>query len=82
MLKVQPLNTDLESMGAYSLHCWLSNFVQEVTNAERERYPAGTLNSIICGIRRDLVESLGSEALNPLQPKDKREEVEKLYLMN
>ena len=69
-------------MDAYPLNCWLSNFVQEVTNTERESYPAGTLNSIICGIRRDLVESVGSEALNPLQPKDKRKEVEKLYLMN
>ena len=42
----------------------------------------GPLTALSCGIRRDLVESVGSEALNPLQPKDKREEVEKLYLMN
>ena len=70
--KVQPLSTDLESMDACSLNYWLSKFVQEVSNAEGERYPARTLYGIICGIRRHLVEIVGSEALNPLQQDDKR----------
>ena len=45
--------------------------VKEVANAQMESYPARTLNGIFCGIRRNLVESVGSEALNPLQPEDK-----------
>lgn len=39
-----------------------------------KRYPARTLlrDGIIWGIRRHLVESVGSEAFNPQQPDDKR----------
>lgn len=74
--EVQPLSTDLESMDSCSLNYWLSKCVQEVSIAEGERYPGRTLQGIICVIRRHLVESVGSEvlveALNPLQPEDKR----------
>lgn len=34
-------------------------------------YSARTINGIICGIRRHLEETVGSEALNPLDASDK-----------
>ena len=55
--KVQPFSNDLESMDTCPLNCWLRQFVQEVANAEGEKYPARTLYGIICGTRRHLVES-------------------------
>lgn len=45
--KVQPLSTGWERMDSCSLTNWLSIFVQEVTNAEGERYPARTFYGII-----------------------------------
>ena len=68
--QVQPLSTNSESMDACSLNYWLSIIVHEVANAEGERYPARTFYGIICGIRRHLVESVGSETQNPLQTED------------
>ena len=54
------------------LNYWLSKFVQEVANSEGKVYPARTLYGIVCGIRRHLEETVGSEALNPLDALDKR----------
>ena len=70
--KVQSLCTDLANMDANALNYWLSKFVQEVANSEGKVYPARTLYGIICGIRRHLEETVGSEALNPLDASDKR----------
>ena len=70
--KVQSLSTDLANMDANALNYWLSKFVQEVANSEGKVYPARTLYGIICGIRRHLEETVGSEALNPLDASDKR----------
>ena len=70
--KVQSLSTDLANMDANALNYWLSKFVQEVANSEGKVYPARTLHEIICGIRRHLEETVGSEALNPLDASDKR----------
>ena len=66
LYKVQSLCTDLANMDANALNYWLSKFVQEVANSEGKVYPARTLYGIICGIRRHLEETVGSEALNPL----------------
>ena len=70
--KVQSLSTDLANMDANALNYWLSKFVQEVANSEGKVYPARTLYGIVCGIRRHLEETVGSEALNPLDASDKR----------
>ena len=70
--KVKLLSTDLTNMDANALNYWLSKFVQEVANSEGKVYPARNLYGIICGIRRHLDESVGSEALNPLDASDKR----------
>ena len=70
--KVQSLCTDLANMDANALNYWLSKFVQEVANSEGKVYPARTLYGIICGIRRHLEETVGSEALNRLDTSDKR----------
>ena len=40
---------------------WLSKFVQEVANNEGKVYPTRTLYGIICGIRRNLEETVRSE---------------------
>ena len=72
LYKVQSLCTDLANMDANALNYWLSKFVQEVANSEGKVYPARTLYGIICGIRRHLEETVGSEALNPLDASDKR----------
>ena len=40
-------------------------------DANALNYPASTLYGIICGIRRHLEETVGSEALNPLDASDK-----------
>ena len=69
--KVQSLCTDLANMDANTLNYWLSKFVQEVANSEGKVYPARTLYGIVCGIRTHLEETVGSEALNPLDALDK-----------
>ncbi|XP_068681836.1 zinc finger MYM-type protein 2-like [Montipora foliosa] len=69
--KVQSLSTDLANLDANALNYWLSKFVQEVANSKRKVYPARTLYGIVCGIRRHLEETGGSEALNPLDASDK-----------
>ena len=69
--KVQSLCTDLANMDANALNYWLSKFVQGVANSEGKVYPARTLYGIVCGIRRHLEETVGSEALNPLDALDK-----------
>ena len=61
--KVQSLSTDLANMDANALNYWLSKFVQEVGNSEGKVYPARTHYEIVCGIRRHLEETVGSEAL-------------------
>ena len=70
--KVRSLSTDLANMDANTLNYWLSKFVQEVVKSERKVYPARTLYGIICGIRKHLEETVGSEALSPLDVSDKR----------
>ena len=60
--KVQSLGTDLANMDANPLNYWLSKFFQEVANSEGKVYPARILYGIICGIRRYLEETVGSEA--------------------
>ena len=72
MSKVQSTSTDLANMDPNALNYWLSKFVQEVANSEGKLYPARTLYGIICDSRRHLRETVGSEALNPLDASDKR----------
>ena len=72
LCKVQSLSTALANMNANALNYWLSKFVQEVANSEGKVYPARTLYGIICDIQRHLEETVGSEALNPLDTSDKR----------
>ena len=72
MSKVQSLSTDLANMDANALNYCLSKLVHEVANIEGKVYPARTLYGIVCGIRRHLEETVGSEALNPLNALDKR----------
>ena len=60
--KVQSLGTDLANMDANPLNYWLSKFFQEVANSEGKVYPARIFYGIICGIRRYLEETVGSEA--------------------
>ena len=72
MYKVQSLSTDLANVDANTLNYWLSKFVQEVANSIGNVYPARTLNEIVCGIRRHLEETVGSEALNRVDASDKR----------
>ncbi|KAK2574310.1 hypothetical protein P5673_000456 [Acropora cervicornis] len=72
--KVEVPALDLGGAFKFIVNCTKSSrCVQEVANAEGKRYPARTLyrDGIIWGIRRHLVESVGSEAFNPQQPKDK-----------
>ena len=66
------LSTDLANMDANTLNYWLSKFVQEVANSEGKVYSARTLYETICGIRRHLEETVGSEALNREDASDKR----------
>ena len=70
--KVQSLSIDLANMDANSLNYWLSKFVHVVANSERKVYPARALYGIICGIQRHLEETVGSDALSPLDVSDKR----------
>ena len=70
--KVQSLSTDLANIDANALNYWLSKFIREVANSEGKVYPARALYGIVCGIRRHLEETVGSEALNPLDDSDKR----------
>ena len=77
LLKIMEICTkfsrrDLADMDANALNYWLSKFVREVANSEGKVYPARTLYGIICGIRRHLEETVGSEAINPLDASDKR----------
>ena len=58
--------------GCQHLNYWLSKFVQEVANSEEKGYLARTLYEIICGIRKHLEETVGSEVLNRLDTSDKR----------
>ena len=71
-VRIQSLSTDLANMDASALNYCLSKFVQEVANSGGKIYPARTLYGIICGIQRHLDETVGSEALNPLDASDKR----------
>ena len=72
MSKVQSLSTDSAKMDANALNYWLSKFDQEVSNSEGKVYPARTVYGIVCGIRRHLQETVGSEALTTLDASDKR----------
>ena len=58
-------------MDANALNYWLSKLVQQVANSEGKVCPARTLYGIICGIRKHLQETGGSEAFNPLDASDK-----------
>ena len=78
--KVQPLSTDLANMDANALNFWLSKFVQEVAHSEGKVYPARTLYGIVCGIRRHLKETVGSEALNPLDARIKGKSGYRIYI--
>ena len=57
---VQTLDTAITDMSACSLNYWLSKFAQEVSNSSGERYPARSLYSIICGLKRHLSDVNGS----------------------
>ena len=59
-------------MDANALNYWLSKFVRGVKNREGKVYPARTLYGVVCGIRRHLEETVGSEALDLLDPSNKR----------
>ena len=69
---VLELTESIENMNAKSLNYWLSKFVQEVANKSGGRYPSRTLYSIVCGLKRFLVENNGEGASNPLAVSDKR----------
>lgn len=69
---VQTLDTAITDMSACSLNYWLSKFAQEVSNSSGERYPARSLYSIICGLKRHLSDVNGSAAFNPLDVSDRR----------
>ena len=62
---VQNLDTAFTDMSPCSGNCWLSRFVQEVSNSSRERYPSRSLDSIIWGLKRHLPDVNGSAPLNP-----------------
>lgn len=72
LYKVQSLSIDLADTDANALNYWLGKFVLEVANSEGKVYPARTLYGIICGIQRQLEETVGSKALNIFNPSDKR----------
>lgn len=72
LYKVQSLSIDLADTDANALNYWLGKFVLEVANSEGKVYPARILYGKICGIRRHLEETVGSKALNPFDPSDKR----------
>ena len=71
-MDVQELTESIESMNAKSLNYWLSKFVQEAASKSGGRYPSRTLYSIVCGLRRLLVEKNGEGTLNPLAVSNKR----------
>ena len=60
LYKVRSLSTDLANLDVNTLNYWPSKFVQGVAYSEGKVYPARTLYGIICGIRRHLVETVGS----------------------
>ena len=63
---VQELTESIENMNAKSVNYWLSKFVQEVANKSGGGYPSRMLYSIVCGLKRFLVEKNGEGALNIL----------------
>ena len=70
--KVCALSADIAAMDVLSLNYWLSKFVMEVAKKSGERYPPKSVYGIICSLKRHLEERNGSEALNPLDARDKR----------
>ena len=69
---VQELTESIESMNAKSLKYWLSKFVQEAASKSGGRYPSRKLYSIVCGLKRFLVEENGEGASNPFVHSNKR----------
>ena len=70
--RVQSLEEKLEDLDSLSLNCWLTKFVQEVTNMNGGRYLSRSLYGIVCGLKLYLKNVNGGNALNPLDSKDKR----------
>ena len=70
--RVQSLEEKLEDLDSLSLNCWLTKFVQEVTNMNGGRYLSRSLYGIVCGLKRYLEDVNGRNALSPLDSSDKR----------
>ena len=70
--KVTALCADIAGMDVLSLNYCLSKLVVEVAKNSGERYPLKTVYGIICALKPYLEEKNGSEALNPLDARDKR----------
>ena len=61
-------------MDANALNYWLSKFVQEAANSEGKVYPARTRLWNYLWHSKAFRRNCGSEALNPLDASDKRQE--------
>ena len=70
--RVLSLEKKLEDLDSLSLNCWLTKFVQEVTNMNGGRYLSRSLYGIVCGLERYLEDIYGGNVLNPLDSSDKR----------
>ena len=64
--KVQPLTRPITEMDALTLNYWLFKFVQEVAKCSKDPYPPKTLDHIVCGIRRFMVEKEPSHRVQSL----------------
>ena len=56
LLLIQPFTVPVTGMDALTLNYWLSKFVLEMAKSSKYPYPPKTLNQIVCGIRRFMVE--------------------------
>ena len=65
LLLIQPFTVPVTGMDALTLNYWLSRFVQEVAKSSKDPYPPKTLNQIVCGIRRFMVEKNPAIEFNP-----------------
>ena len=70
--RVQSPEEKLEDLDSLSLNYWLTKSVQEVANENSGRYPSQSLYGIVSGLKRQLEDVNGRNALNPLDSSDKR----------
>ena len=69
---IQPVTCRIEQMSAETLNFWLTKFKEEVTNQSGGRYPPKTLNLLICGLNRHLVDGKHDNNFNVLEKTDRR----------